>query len=168
MMSQPYLGEIRMGGWSFAPANWAQCNGAAMSISQNDALYTLLGTTYGGDGVNTFNLPDMRSRIPIHVGPGFVQGQAAGSELVGLGVAQMPSHNHLIMVNGDVGSGTSTTPAGFAPAQNAKQAYNGAGNPTPMDSVIGFYGGGQPHENLMPYLCITFVIALAGIFPSRN
>ncbi|MCW3055830.1 MAG: phage Tail Collar [Chthonomonadales bacterium] len=165
-MSQPYVGEIRMGGWSFAPNGWAMCNGASMSISQSDVLYTLLGTTYGGDGVNTFNLPDMRSRIPIHVGPGFIQGQASGSEGVSLTLQQIPSHNHLIMVSGDAGS--STTPVGFAPAMNAKPAYSGAGNPTPMSNVLGLYGGSQPHENRMPFLCITFVIALNGIFPSQG
>lgn len=165
-MSQPYVGEIRMGGWNFAPAGWAQCNGAQMSISQSDTLFALLGTTYGGDGVNTFNLPDMRSRIPIHQGLGFVQGQASGAESVTLTTPQLPSHTHLIMVNGAAGS--STTPAGFVPAMNANQAYNAAGNPTPMSNVIGLYGGSQPHENRMPFLCITFVIALNGIFPSRN
>jgi len=165
-MSQPYSGEIRMGGWNFAPENYAMCNGVALSISQNETLYTLLGTTYGGDGVTTFNLPDMRSRMPVHMGNNFVQGQVGGSESVTLTTAQIPNHNHQILASG--AAGTKGDPFGLAPAKAPSNIYNAPGNPTPMAPVMGPYGGSQPHENRMPYLAITFVIALYGIYPSRN
>lgn len=167
-MSQPFIGEIRMGGWNFAPQNWAQCNGASVQISQNETLYSLLGTTYGGDGINTFNLPDMRSRIPMHQGLGATLGQASGNESVTLGAAQIPAHTHPI-VGADV-AGASADPAGLAPATAPAGAltYNPANNAVPMANLVGVYGQSQPHENRMPFLCVTFAIALFGVYPSRN
>jgi microcystin-dependent protein len=166
-MSQPFLGEIRMGGWNFAPRGWAQCNGAQMQISQNEALFALLETTYGGDGITTFNLPDLQGRHPVHQAGSFVQGQKGGVETVTLTTPQIPSHNHAIFVSAVAGA--SSSPVNMAPAMSSNAtAYNAAGNPTPMANLVGSYGGSQPHNNLMPFLCVTFVIALEGVFPSRN
>lgn len=165
-MSQSYIGEIRMGGWNFAPQGWAFCDGTPLQISQNETLFALIGTTYGGDGQTTFNLPDLRGRIPVHQGKSFLMGAPGGSETVTLTPAQLPTHNHAIVCS--TAAGTSGNPSGLAPALAPAAAYNPAGNPTPMANVLGNYGAGQPHENLMPYLCITFIIALVGIYPSQG
>ncbi len=167
-MSQPFIGEIRMGGWNFAPQGWAFCDGTQLQISQNGTLYSLLGTTYGGDGQNTFNLPDLRGRLPVHQSSGFAIGSYSGSETVTLTTAQLPAHSHPIACSS--ADGSSGNPSGLAPAKAPKAAltYNAAGNPTPMANVIGSSGSSQPHDNLMPYLCVTFVIALAGVYPSQS
>ena len=157
-----------MGGWNFAPRGWAFCNGAAVDISQNEALYSLLGTTYGGDAITNFKLPDMRSRIPMHQGLGAAMGQASGTENATLGVAQIPAHTHLVVGTGV--AGVTADPAGQAPATAPVGAltYNPANNAVPMANLVGVYGQSQPHENRMPFLCVTFVIALNGVYPSRN
>jgi microcystin-dependent protein len=171
-MSTGFMGEIRMGGWNFAPVGWALCNGIALSVDQNPTLFQLIGTTYGGDGSQTFNLPDLQSRIPIHQGSGgggnYSLGQNGGAETVTLTVAQMPSHNHPILTNST--GGISTQPNRLAPAGTGKTdlTYSAAGNPTPMGNLLGTYGGNQPHENLMPFQAITFVIALTGVYPSAS
>ena len=157
-----------MGGWNFAPRNWAQCNGASVEISQNETLYSLLGTTYGGDGVTNFKLPDMRSRLPMHQGLGAAMGQATGAESVTLGTAQIPAHTHPIV--GTAVVGVAADPAGLAPATAPVDAltYNPVGNAVPMGNLVGVYGQSQPHENRMPFLCVTFAIALYGVYPSQS
>jgi microcystin-dependent protein len=169
MPAQPYLGQIIMVPYDFAPAGWAFCNGTLLSIAQNDALFTLIGTTYGGDGVNTFALPDLRGRFHVHVGQGvqssFVLAQTGGVEQVSLNTGQIPAHIHLPLANSAYS--TSPTPAdnvwGNAPlAQFSDQSSNVQMNP----AALAASGGSQPHNNLPPYLAINFVIALIGIFPT--
>lgn len=174
-MSEPFIGQIMAVGFNFAPRGWAMCNGQLLPISQNDALFALIGTTYGGDGVTTFALPDLRSRIAIHQGqgPGLTNrpiGQASGTETVTLVANQMPSHTHPVSataVNAD-----KPTPANniWATEPTTSTLFYGAG---PTDSTmnpqtISAAGGNQPHDNLMPYLTMTYVIALVGIFPSQG
>ena len=169
-MPEPYIGEIRMFGGSFAPAGWAFCDGQQIPISENDALFTLIGTTYGGDGQETFNLPNLQSRVPMHVGSGFVLGQAAGTETVTLTTQQIPIHTHPMLA-------TATNASSFAVQSNvlaATQAatitpYGQDNPPQPLSpSSISPVGGSQPHENMQPYLCISFIISLFGIFPQQT
>ncbi len=178
-MSDPFVGEIKMVGFNYAPRGWAFCNGQVMSIAQNTALFSLLGTTYGGNGTTTFALPDLRSRVPIHPGQGtglspYVQGQLGGTENVTLTQQQMPAHNHLI--NASKESGTAASPAN---ASLAVASVPSTGDPVstyntgPLDvtlssGTVSTIGGSQPHPNIQPYLCVYFIIALQGIFPSRN
>lgn len=174
-MATPYIGEIRMFGGNFAPVGWAFCNGALQSISQNPVMYQLLGTTYGGDGVNTFALPDLQGRIPVHQGQGaglqnYVLGQKSGVETVTLTVAQLPSHSHTAL--GSATGGAATTPANntwgnnaianksFGPGTSANNSMN-AGS-------MGMTGNSQPHDNMLPFLVISFIIALNGVFPSQS
>ena len=169
-MSDPYIGEIRMFGGNFAPAGWAFCHGQTLSIAENDVLFQLIGTTYGGDGQVTFNLPDLRGRIPVHMGTGtqgqtFQIGEMSGTEQVTLTVNQIPNHTHAV--------GASTSPGHIADPANAYVAADrdfaayASGTPTPMAAdAVGFAGGSQPHDNMPPYLCVSFIISLFGIFPS--
>lgn len=173
-MSAPFMGEVRVFAGTFAPRDWAFCNGQSLAISQYDALYALLGTTYGGDGVNTFNAPDARGRIPVGqgAGPGLtarVQGQMYGTETVTLLTTQMPAHTHQASV--------SNTAANLnAPAGNLiGQGYHylppttTAGRTAQLlPNAVGTTGGSQPHENMMPFLAMSFILCLQGIFPSRN
>jgi microcystin-dependent protein len=196
MATQPYLADIKMFGGNFAPRGWAFCNGQLLPISQNDALFALIGTTYGGDGQVTFALPDLRGRRPIHWGQGpglsnYVQGEVAGTEAVTLLSTQMPSHNHPVSGGGVAdfplaapcftGPGTNISPEGrvFAVNKAGKENFTGVTGNTPLGSTakvsisvaaptVGIEGGSQPHENLAPLLAISFIIALEGIFPSRN
>jgi microcystin-dependent protein len=169
-MSQPFIGEIKMGGWNFAPQSFAFCNGALLPISQNSALFALIGTTYGGDGQNTFALPDLRGRVPIHqgTGPGLsprVMGQPGGSETVVVTTGQLPSHTHAAQGNGRT---SVPDPTNNFWGLTDLNRYAATAN-TPMNaSSLQNTGGNQPHDNMLPYLGITFVIALFGIFPSRN
>lgn len=177
----PFLGEIRMVGWNFAANGWALCNGQLLSINQNAALFSLLGTYYGGDGVQTFALPNLQSRVPIHQGTGpglspYVIGQASGSENVTLLSTQMPTHNHLV--------GVSNLPGSVADPTNAVLAQGNSGSgrnavavsdyvstaPTGILSpaTISMEGGNQPHGNIQPYLCVNFIIALQGVYPPRS
>jgi microcystin-dependent protein len=178
-MSEPYLGEIRMFGGNFAPKNNAYCAGQLMSIAQNSALFSLLGTYYGGDGVNTFGLPDLRGRVPLCMGQGpglsnYTIGQKSGTESVTLSVSQLPMHNHMVVANKT--SATLPTPSGnmlaslVAPISGFWVAPNkAAGTPIQMDpNSLGMTGNSLAHENRMPILAITMIIALTGIFPSRN
>lgn len=168
-MAQPYVGEIRMFGGNFAPNGWMFCDGQLLSISENDVLFELIGTTYGGDGVSTFALPDLRGRVPQHFGAGFVQGETGGAETVTLAAGQNPTHTHAL-----VASSSAATAAG--PAQRVlaqTPAYTPYVNDvTPTTSMapgsITFHGGVVPHDNLQPYLCLSFIISLFGIFPSPN
>jgi len=177
-MATPYIGEIRAVGFNFAPSGWAFCNGQPLDISQNAALYNLIGTTYGGDGVTTFNLPNLQGRVPMHQGAGQITttlGQVQGSTQVTLTTATIPAHTHAITV-GQVQSGgiANRTPAPTPTSYLADTALDGVYltnptlNSTAAGGAIGISGGSQPHENEQPFLVITFCIALVGIYPSQN
>lgn len=165
-MSQPFLGEIKIISWNFAPKGWALCNGQFLPINQNQALFSILGTTYGGNGQTTFALPDFRSRIPIHTGDGFTLGQAGGQEFHTVTMSEMPAHTHLVGASNNVGNLNVPTNNIFAATNVA--FYQTAANTTLVPSEVTNVGGSQPHENRQPFLVLNFVIALVGIFPSRN
>jgi microcystin-dependent protein len=165
-MSTPFIGEIKLFSFTYAPKGWALCNGQLMPINQNQALFSLLGTTYGGDGRVNFALPDLRGRVPMHFGSQFVLGQRAGEENHTLLISELPAHNHLV--------NASSSPASVASPANAFWADGGKGVYSPAPSVIMANGtlpptgGSQPHNNMSPYLVLNFCIALQGIFPSQN
>src|SRR2546430_6544479 len=173
-MSQPFVGEIRMFGGSFAPAGWAMCDGQLMPISENDTLFNLIGTTYGGDGQETFGLPDLMGRIPIHAGqgPGITQnyqlGEKAGTEAITLTTNQLPSHTHPLV--GATANATDPNPANDVLASSTILKLYAAEIPDAnmAAAAIGNDGGSQPHENMMPYLVITFIISLFGVFPTQQ
>lgn len=171
-MSQPYIGEIRMFGGNFAPAGWALCDGQLLPISQNNALFNLIGTTYGGDGQTTFGLPDLRGRMPIHQGTNssgnsYVIGQSGGAEQVTLTVLQIPTHSHPAAAQS--GNGTQAVPDNGVWAQSSLNQYSANNANSNMNPAsIGPTGGSQPHENRMPYLAVNFIISLFGIFPSQG
>ena len=170
-MSEPYVGEVRMVGFNFAPVGWALCNGQLMSISQNEALFQLIGTTYGGDGQTTFSLPNLQGRIPFHQGSSggntTTLGQQAGSETVTLTKNQLPAHTHSLNANSQ--AGTQTTPANGLWAQSTLGQFSTETPGHTMDpSTIALSGGSQSHDNMPPFLVINFIIALYGIFPSQN
>lgn len=166
-MSQPYIGEIRIVGFNFAPVDWAFCNGEIMAISQNETLFNLIGTTYGGDGQTTFALPNLQSRVPVHVGPGFIQAQTGGEETVTLNLNQIPAHTHTPEANS--GGGTSNNPANNFWANWTGRQYSDQPPGSLMnEAAIGFSGGSQPHENRPPFLAVNFIIALFGVYPSQS
>jgi len=169
-MGIPYVGEIRMFAGNFAPAGWAFCNGSLLPISENEVLFQLIGTTYGGDGQQTFALPDLRGRVPVHQGsgPGLsprLLGELAGSETVTLTAGQMPMHTHVLRASS--AAATLGTPAGDVLAKTSINSY-GSGPPTmPMAAqAVPLAGGSQPHENMAPFTAISYIISLFGIFPS--
>lgn len=165
-MAQPYVGEIRLFAGNFAPAGWQLCEGQLLSISENETLFQLIGTTYGGDGQNTFALPDMRGRIPTHQGNGLVLAQSGGVEEVTLTVSQIPAHNHAVLATANAGG--SSTPQNNLLATTVGSIYfPGPGTQTPMNTnSVSSPGGSQPHNNLQPYVCVNYIISLFGIFPS--
>jgi microcystin-dependent protein len=165
-MAQPYVGEIRMFAGNFAPAGWMFCEGQLLPISQYDTLFNLIGTTYGGDGQSTFALPDLRGRIPIHQGNGFILAETGGSEAITLTVNQIPAHSHPLLVVAE--PGRSPNPQGNLLAKSTTfDAYINDVASAPMAaSAISQTGGSQPHNNFQPYLCMNFIISLYGIFPS--
>ena len=166
-MSQPFVGEIRMFAGNFAPVGWAFCNGAVLPISENETLFNLIGTTYGGDGQNTFALPDLQSRVPVHVGPGFALGQSGGAESVTLTTSQIPAHSHVPQGN-SVG-GNQSAPTGGLWAKSTLDQFNTiAPTQTMAASAVGSTGGSQPHDNMIPFLVINFIISLFGVFPSQS
>jgi microcystin-dependent protein len=172
-MSSPYVGEIRMFGGNFAPAGWAFCAGQLMPISENDTLFNLIGTTYGGDGQETFGLPDLQGRIPLHAGqgPGISQnyqlGEKAGVETVTLTTQQIPIHTHALIGSSDIGIDPSPSNDILA-SSSILVPYVGIQPDANMASnAIGPAGGSQPHDNMMPYLCVSFIISLFGIFPHQ-
>jgi microcystin-dependent protein len=174
-MASPFLAEIKMFGGNFAPRGYAFCNGQILSISQNTALFSLLGTTYGGDGITNFALPNLQGRVPIHWGSGaglstYVIGEQGGVENVTLIQSQLPSHNHSLTASS--GAGTGAAPAAtevLAASTTRDKLYStSAPNTTLSAQAIGTTGGNLPHTNLQPYLAVSFIIALQGIFPSRN
>lgn len=164
-MGQPFVGEIRMFGGNFAPAGWNFCDGSTLPISENEVLFTLIGTTYGGDGQSTFNLPDLRGRLPLHQGGGFTLGQTGGVESVTLTVNQIPTHNHAMLGS----SNTSTTPQPTGNVIGKSAQIDLFINAVPGDqlssSAITPVGSNLPHSNFQPYLCVNFIISLFGIFP---
>ena len=179
-MSQPYVGEIRIFAGNFPPAGWAFCDGQLMAISENDTLFTLIGTTYGGDGQSTFGIPDLRGRVPTHQGTSsgqtYIIGEMAGAETVTLSPNEMPIHTHPLVstatpasvgtpsgqsIFADMGPGGATTVNAFVPYTGTNQVTLAAASVSPV-------GGGQPHENMQPYLGLNFIISLFGIFPSQN
>jgi microcystin-dependent protein len=166
-MIQATLGEIRMIATSFAPAGWALCNGQLMSISQHQALFSILGTTYGGDGRTTFALPNLQGRTPFHTGNGFAQGQAGGEVAHALTVGEIPAHSHTPVASADPPDKAS--PGGnFWANSGISTYYSNTPNVAMADQAIASAGGSQPHENLSPYLVLNFIIAIDGTFPNRN
>jgi microcystin-dependent protein len=174
-MSNPFLAEIKIISWNFAPKGWAFCNGQFLPINQNQALFSLLGTTYGGNGQTTFALPDFRGCSPFHVGNGLSLGQKGGEAAHTLNLNEMPAHIH--MVNASSNPGTLVPPAtgGATPQQNIWAASTQSPYTATLTNAAGMdpgsisnVGGGQPHNNLQPYLVLNFIIALQGIFPSQN
>ena len=172
MSTEPYIGQISMAGFNFPPRGWALCNGQLLSIAQNTALYSLLGTAFGGNGQTTFGLPDLRGRVPVHQGqgPGLSprsMGEIAGEQSHTLITSEMPMHNHLVNVTS--GDSTAKTPSGNVPGGTASPIYAAAPNGNTMNpQTLSIAGGSQPHNNMQPYTCINFIIAMEGIFPSRN
>lgn len=168
-MAQPYVGEIRMFAGSFAPAGWMFCDGQLLPISENETLFQLIGTTYGGDGESTFALPNLAGRVPVHFGSGMIQAEMAGSESVTLTTQQIPIHNHPLLCNSAVG--TQSSPSNNFYASSGTQLYVDAAVAAPIamrNNLCGPTGGSQPHENMAPYLAISFIISLFGIFPSPS
>ena len=165
-MATPFLGEIKIVSFGFPPKGWAFCNGQIMSIAQNQALFSLLGTTYGGNGIQTFALPNLQGSMPIHAGNGFNQGSVGGEFAHTLVTREMPSHTHV--AQGVSANATSATAAGETWAVSTQNPYNPTPNTTLEPAAAASAGGGQPHPNMPPYLVLNFVIALSGIFPSRN
>ena len=167
-MAQPYVGEIRMFAGNFAPAGWMFCEGQLLPISENETLFQLIGTTYGGDGESTFALPDLRGRIPTHQGNGFILAETGGAEEITLTVQQIPTHSHPAL--GSSSTASSNDPTNNTPARVTLASVfpYGTDNPlTPLSPLaVTAVGGSQPHTNFQPYLCINFIISLFGIFPS--
>jgi microcystin-dependent protein len=181
-MSEPFMGEIKIISWNFPPKGWTFCNGQLLPINQNQALFSIMGTTYGGDGRQTFGLPNLQGRMPVHVGNGITLGQSGGETTHTLNISQLPAHNHQMRAVGDTGSGTSNTPdpsgkilaasigsGGTPPAPFGANIYSSAGpNATLSAACVANTGSNQPHENMSPYLVLNFIVALQGIFPSQN
>lgn len=165
-MGTPYVGEIRMFAGNFAPVGWAFCDGTLMQISENDTLFNLIGTTYGGDGQSTFGLPDLRGRVPMHQGNGYIIGELAGAETVTLTTQQIPSHVHVPVADG--AAGTTASPENAQWAESALLLYqqNPASVVAMSAQAIKAVGGSQPHDNMPPFLGINFIISLYGVFPS--
>lgn len=165
-MSEPFLGEIKIISWNFPPKGWAFCNGSLLPINQNQALFSVLGTTYGGDGRQTFGLPNLQGRSPMHVGNGIVLGELGGETTHTLNISELPAHTHVPV--GSTTNVSSPTPSGNLWATNALKPYSTSGGSAMNPAGITATGGNQPHENMSPYLVLNFIIALQGIFPSPN
>ena len=167
-MAQPYVGEIRIFAGNFNPNGWMFCDGALLPISEYETLFNLIGTTYGGDGQSTFALPDLRGRVPIHVGSGFIQAESGGVETVTLNTQQIPSHTHAFLASTSVAN--DPNPQSNVMGEPSLFSTFIAANPTsPMaPQFIGPVGGSQPHNNLQPFLCLNFIISLFGVFPSQT
>jgi microcystin-dependent protein len=167
-MAQPYVGEIRMFAGNFAPAGWMFCEGQLLPISENETLFNLIGTTYGGDGQSTFALPDLRGRLPLHFGNGFILAETGGAEEITLTTNQIPVHNHTLLATSNTATGSS--PAGTVLAASTGATVSPYGTDAPLTVLnpqsVTAVGGTQPHSNFQPYLCVDFIISLFGIFPS--
>jgi len=169
-MAQPYVGEIRMFAGNFAPAGWMFCEGQLLPISEYETLFNLIGTTYGGDGESTFALPDLRGRVPLHFGNGFILAETGGAEEITLTTNQIPAHSHPLLATTSTATGTVPTDKVLAPPPVATTTAYGTDNPSVnLDtSAVSPVGGSQPHTNFQPYLCVDFIISLFGIFPSQT
>jgi microcystin-dependent protein len=165
-MGSPFLAEIKIISFNFAPRGWAFCNGQLLPINQNQALFALLGTTYGGNGTTTFALPNLQGRVPFHFGGNFTLGQVGGEATHTLSTSEMPAHNHLAMASSN--NADQVSPSGNFWAKGAASAYSAAANNAMSSASLANAGGSQPHANLSPFLTLNFVIALQGIFPSRS
>jgi microcystin-dependent protein len=174
-MGQPFVGEIRIFAGNFPPVGWMFCDGAPLPISENDVLFQLIGTTYGGDGQETFNLPNLQGRVPVHQGTGasgttYQMGEMAGVESVTLTVNQIPVHTHAFLATGD--SGSAASPQNATPGSGTSITIFRPVPPDPPSAMaaqsISSTGGSQPHDNMQPYLCLNYIISLFGIFPSQN
>lgn len=166
-MAQPYVGEVRMFAGNFAPAGWMFCEGQLLPISENETLFQLIGTTYGGDGQSTFALPDLRGRIPIHHGNGFILAETGGAESVTLTTQQIPSHSHALLATTDLANTASPADAYLSATATGNKVYSTSAPSVVLNAQeISPVGGSQPHDNFQPYLCIDFIISLFGIFPS--
>ncbi|HMI51168.1 MAG TPA: tail fiber protein [Candidatus Saccharimonadales bacterium] len=165
-MAQPYLGEIKVISWNFPPKGWAFCNGQFLPINQNQALFSILGTTYGGNGQTTFALPNLQGRSPVHVGDGISLGEMAGEASHTLNVSELPAHTHAAVGSSVLGSLPSA--ANNVWGSSSANPYNFTANAAMSPAGILAVGGNQPHDNMSPYLVLNFIIALQGIFPSRN
>ena len=167
-MGTPFVGEIRMFAGNFAPAGWAFCQGQLIAISENETLFNLIGTTYGGDGQNTFALPNLASRVPVHVGPGFALGQSGGVEGVTLTTSQIPAHSHVPLAFASTGGQAKPDNGFWASSSPATQFSTVAASVAMATGTLGSSGGSQPHDNMVPFLAINFIISLFGIFPSQT
>ncbi len=168
-MAEPFLAEIRLMSFNFAPQGWAMCNGQLLPINQNQALFSLLGTTYGGNGVTTFALPNLQGRVPVHFGSGHTLGEAAGEQAHTLSASEMPAHLHQATASANVATTNTPGPTLMLAQSTASSLYGSASNLVAMDpTALGTTGGSQAHQNMQPFLTVTFCIALQGIFPSRN
>jgi microcystin-dependent protein len=170
-MSEPFIGEIRMVGFNFAPRDWAFCNGQLLSIAQNQALFSLLGTTYGGNGQTTFALPNLQGRVPLHMGAGvglssYIEGQTGGELFHTLQTTEIPAHTHSAIANST--SVDQASAVGHFWGNSQQSNYASVADSTMASGAVALNNGNQPHENRQPFLVINFVIALSGIFPSRN
>jgi microcystin-dependent protein len=167
-MAQPYVGEIRMFAGNFAPAGWMFCDGQLLPISENETLFQLIGTTYGGDGQSTFALPDLRGRVPVHQGNGLILAESGGVEEVTLTVSQIPAHSHPQLASASPGS--ANNPGGNVTGESAAVKVYVSEAPTASlnAAAVATVGGNQPHTNFQPYLCVDFIISLFGIFPSAT
>jgi microcystin-dependent protein len=171
-MGEPFVGEIRMFGGNFAPAGWAFCQGQLMAISENDTLFNLIGTTYGGDGQSTFGIPDLQGRVPLHSGKGpavsqtYIQGEKNGVETVTLTTNQIPVHTHALVASTNPATATTASDNITASTNQLKIYTENAASKQFAPNAITPAGGSQPHENLQPYLCISFIISLYGVYPS--
>lgn len=167
-MSEPFLSEIKIVSFNFPPKGWALCNGQFMPINQNQALFALLGTTFGGNGQTTFALPNFRGRVPMHRGNGHTLGESAGATSVTVNMQQMPQHTHPINATNAAGDTVSAAASVLAQLNDGYGVQGGASATTLSPATVSMQGGSQPHTNMMPYLTLNFIIALQGIFPSQN
>jgi microcystin-dependent protein len=166
-MSNIFVGEIRMFGGNFAPAGWMFCDGQLLPISENETLFNLIGTTYGGDGMTTFALPDLRGRLPLHQGNGFVLAETGGVEAVTLTVGQIPAHSHPFLASTNPGATANPSPNLPSNSANVNVYIQDVTGVNMSTQAIGPTGGSQPHSNLQPFLCVSFIISLFGVFPSQ-
>ena len=166
-MAQPYVGEIRMFGGNFAPAGWMFCEGQLLPISENETLFNLIGTTYGGDGQSTFALPDLRGRLPMHQGNGFILAEQGGAEEITINAQQTPIHNHALLASGDTADQITGANGVVANAVSLSMYFTAPPDTSLNANTMGITGGSQPHTNFQPYLCVDFIISLFGIFPHQ-